>query len=310
MRTNWLKLRLNIGRGLSLRIIERPGLSLPPEERDALLADLRTVARHVLPDADLTYGVLSGAPERLEKAVVTMIHERASGAPVAFNCLSIMTLRLAGRPVDVLHLGLVMIDPALRGRGLSDILYGLTCVLLFLRRQCRPVRLSNVTQVPAVLGMVAETFDGVFPKPGHTADPRFEHRILARQIMAEHRGVFGVGAEAAFDERRSIIVNAYTGGSDGLKKSFDEAPKHRHAVYNELCARELDYARGDDFLQLGQINMDAARRYLSRIVRPQSMPWLAGQLILFAIQSAIMPLLHWYADDEQMGVLRPWRRPA
>ena len=73
--------------------------------------------------------------------------------------------------------------------------------------------------------------------------------------MASHRKVFGVGPDAAFDEDRSVILNAYTGGSEELKKSFDAAPKHRDDAYNAMCADELDYARGDDFLQTGQINM-------------------------------------------------------
>jgi hypothetical protein len=298
---------MSLGKGLRLRIVERPGVSLPAESLAELLADLRTVARSVLPDGQLGYGVLSGDAERLERAVVTLIYDSRTGAPLAFNALSIMALSLAGRPVEVLHLGLVMVHPTLRGRGLSDMLYGLTCVLLFLRRQFRPVRLSNVTQVPAVFGMVAETFDKVFPTPDRPTDPRFEHRTLARQIMSDHRHVFGVGPDAVFDERRSVILNAYTGGSDDLKKTFADAPKHRHDTYNLMCERELDYGRGDDFLQIGQIDMEAARRYLSRVVKPQSAPWLAGRLVLFAIQSAVMPLLHWFADDQPWGVLRPWR---
>src|SRR5262249_30984540 len=129
-----LKLRLPLGRGLKLRIVERPGFSLAPAECAALVEDLRRVARTVLPEGELTYGVLTGERARLENAVVTLIYD-ASGAPVAFNALSIMPLSLAGQPVEVFHLGLVMVDPRLRGRGLTEMLYGLTCVLLFLSRQ-------------------------------------------------------------------------------------------------------------------------------------------------------------------------------
>ena len=304
-RMRHLKLTMGVGRGLRLRIVERPGLSLSPGDLAALVEDLRQVSRAVLPDGDLTYGVLGGDRARLDNAVITLVYEARSGKPVAFNALSLMDVSLSGRPVEMLHLGLVMVDPALRGRGLSDLLYGLTCVLLFLRRQGRPLRLSNVTQVPSVVGMAAETFDQVFPTPDRARDPSFTHRHLARQIMARHRHVFGVGPDAEFDEDRSIILNAYTGGSDDLKKTFEAAPKHRKEAYNALCARELDYDRGDDFLQIGQINMEAAARYLSKIARPQSAPWLAGRLILFAIQSAVLPVVHWFDDRQPWGALRP-----
>ncbi len=303
----YLKLTMRVGSGLKLRIVERPGLSLAPDALAALCADMQRVARTVLTGNELEYGALGGDRERLENSVITIVTDMRTNAPVAFNALALMRVSLAGRPVEMLHLGLVMVDPAARGRGMSELLYGLTCVLLFLRRQCRPMRLSNVTQVPAVFGMVAETFDQVFPTPERGADPDFTHRSLVRQIMARHRHVFGVGPDAAFDEERSVILNAYTGGSDNLKKTFEEAPKHRKEVYNAMCARELDYGRGDDFLQIGQINMDAAGRYLSHIAQPRSAPWLAGRLVIFAVQSAILPVVHWFADSQPWGTLRPWK---
>jgi hypothetical protein len=125
--------------------------------------------------------------------------------------------------------------------------------------------------------------------------------------MEHHRHVFGVGSDARLDEERSIILNAYTGGSDDLQKSFDAAPKHRKGPYNDMCGQELDYVRGDDFLQIGQINMEAAVRYLSRLAKPQSAPWLAGRLSLFALQSAVLPIMHWFSDDQPWGSLRPLR---
>lgn len=305
-----LDVRMPLGRKFRLRIVERPGLSLAPSELERVCADLRAVASRTLPAGELTYGVLGGDPERLANAVVTVIYDRASGEPVAFNALSLLDATLAGRPVEVLHLGLVMVDPAVRGAGLSEMLYGLTCVLLFVRRQCRPVWLSNVTQVPAVVGMVSETFADVFPTPARRAEGDFAHRILARQIMARWRHAFGVGADATFDERRFVIQNAYTGGSDDLKKTFEAAPKHRIETYNAMCREALDYDRGDDLLQIGQINMEAARRYLSKVVEPQSAPWLAGRLALFAVQSAVLPVIQWFADDQPWGMLRPRRSPT
>jgi len=302
-----LDLTLPAGKGLSLRIVERPGLSLSPTALAKLVEDLRRVARSTLPAGELDYGVFTQDGEALRSSVVTVVYDARTGQPVAFNALALMEAELGGRPVEILHLGLVMVDPERRGRGLSDMLYGLTCVLLFVRRQCRPLYLSNVTQVPAVFGMVAETFADVFPTPERPAGPSFTHRLLARQIMARWRHVFGVGADADYDPERSIIKNAYTGGSDHLKKAFAAAAPHRKAAYNAFCERELDYDRGDDVLQIGQINLEAASRYLARIARPGSAPWLAGSIVIIALGAAVLPVLHWFADDQAYGALRPWR---
>jgi hypothetical protein len=309
----WLKalsqptidLTLRTHAGLTTRIVESPGLSLPQAELDALVTQLRTVAAKTLPQEELSYGIFSGDAERLSRAVVTLISEEETGRPIAFNALSVMGVVLDGQPTEVTHLGLVMVDPDVRGQGLSWVLYGLTALVLFARDGMRPKWISNVTQVPAVVGMVGDTFSDVFPSPQPGARQSFAHLQLARGIMASHRAVFGVGGEAGFYEARSVITNAYTGGSDALKKTFDIAPKHRNAIYNDFCARELDYARGDDVLQLGRLDLAGARRYLLREVPHGSLPALLAASAVLALQRLVLPIVYWMDDTRAFNTLRP-----
>jgi hypothetical protein len=309
----WLKafhqpaidLTLRTHAGLTTRIIESPGLSLSQVDLDELVSQLRTVAGKTLPAGDLTYGIFSGDRERLSRAIVTLISEEATGRPIAFNALSVMEVELDGEPVEVTHLGLVMVDPDERGQGLSWVLYGLTALVLFVRDGLRPKWISNVTQVPSVVGMVSQTFSDVFPSPHPDSRQSFAHLQLARGIMSRHRAVFGVGEDAGFDEARFIITNAYTGGSDALKKTFEAAPKHRDEQYNAWCARELDYVRGDDVLQLGRIDLAGARRYIQRDVPAGSLPALLAASAVLALQRLILPLLYWFDDTRPFGSLRP-----
>jgi hypothetical protein len=311
----WLKafaqptidLTLRTHEGLTTRIVESPGRALGEDELERLVAQLRVVAGKTLPAGDLTYGIFSGERERLSRAIVTVICEEASGRPIAFNALSVMSVDLDGQPTEVTHLGLVMVDPDVQGQGFSWVLYGLTTLVLFIRGGLRPKWISNVTQVPSVCGMVCETFSDVFPSPQAGSRLSFAHLQLARGIMRAHRAVFGVGAEAGFDEARFVITDAYTGGSDALKKSFDVAPKHRDEQYNAFCGRELDYARGDDLLQIGRIDLAAARRYLTREVPAGSMPALLAASAVLALQRLVLPVTHWMNDSRAYGILRPRR---
>jgi hypothetical protein len=293
--------------GLTTRIVESPGLSLAQADLDELVSQLRTVAGKTLPAGSLTYGIFSGDREKLSRAIVTLISEEATGHPIAFNALSAMDVELDGEREQVTHLGLVMVDPEVQGQGLSWVLYGLTTLVLFARDGLRPKWISNVTQVPAVFGMVCETFSDVFPSPHAGARQSFAHLQLARGIMRLHRAVFGVGDEAGFDEARFVITDAYTGGSDALKKSYDVAPKHRDEQYNDFCARELNYARGDDVLQLGRIDLVGARRYLQREVPTGSLPALLAASAVLALQRLILPVMHWMDDTRTFGTLRPRR---
>jgi hypothetical protein len=300
-----IDLTLRTHEGLTTRIVESPGRALGEDELERLVAQLRVVAGKTLPAGDLTYGIFSGERERLSRAIVTVICEEASGRPIAFNALSVMSVELDGQPAEVTHLGLVMVDPEVQGQGLSWVLYGLTTLVLFIRGGLRQKWISNVTQVPAVCGMVCETFSDVFPSPQANARASFAHLQLSRDIMRRHRAVFGVGEEAGFDEARFVITDAYTGGSDALKKTFDIAPKHRDEQYNAFCARELDYARGDDLLQVGRIDLAAARRYLLSEVPAGSMPALLATSALLALQRLVLPVMHWMDDRRAFGILRP-----
>jgi GNAT superfamily N-acetyltransferase len=278
-----------------------------PAERAALVHDLRAVAAVSLPAGDLDYGVFREDSGALDRAVITIIHERRTGKPVAFNALALLDVEHRGQPDIVTHLGLVLIDPEARGKGFSWALYGLTTLLLFARNQLRPFWISSVTQVPAVVGLVCEGFSGVYPAPGPEAVRRFDHLALARQIMRHHRAAFGVSEDAPFDETRFVIQDAYRGGSDHLKKRFADAPKHRDQAYNDFCAAMLDYDRGDDVLQVGAMNLVAARRYLTQDVPRHSLPALAAAAVLLIVQRMMLPVVYWFSADRHWGRLRPWR---
>jgi len=251
-----------------------------------------------------TISVLTGDKARLDSTIVTVVYTDDS-RPIAFNALAVLDCELRGQPLEVLHLGLVVIDPEYRAGGLSGVLYGLSVFLVSARRQLRPLWISNVTQVPAVFGMVAANFKNVFPNGKIGARQRYDHLHLARQIMSKHRRVFGVGPDAEFDEARSIIRNSYTGGSDNLKKSFEEAPKHRVETFNKICRDSLDYDRGDDFLQIGQFTAGAAGTYFTRSASVLSPSALAMQFATRALDSAISPVLQWLAAGSQTGDIRP-----
>jgi hypothetical protein len=302
-----LNLTLKTHPGLVTRIIERPGATLDDEALAELVEQLKAVATRVLPKGGLTYGVFAGDRERLAHTVITLICEAGTGRPIAFNALALMDVVLDGEPAEVIHLGLVMVDPDQRGQGLSWVLYGLTTLLLFVRKGLRPLWISNVSQVPAVIGMVEDTFSDVFPDAARNARQSFDHLQIARDIMQRHRHVFGVGEEAVLDEARGIITNAYTGGSDDLKKGFEEAPPYRNSKVNDFCKRELDYERGDDVLQLGRIDLAAARRYMLGQVPRASAPGLLAAAAFLTLQRFVLPIAHWLDDSRRFGPLRPAR---
>src|SRR5215207_7074011 len=90
---------------------------MPREEQERILEELRALVWRSVPAGTLAYGVLTGDPERWDAAILTLVHDKATSGLIAFNALSILTCELRGRPQEVIHLGLVMVDSATRARA-------------------------------------------------------------------------------------------------------------------------------------------------------------------------------------------------
>ena len=285
-------------------IAERPGLWMSDADLEAWARPCREIAQESLQGKELDYGVFKGSGPFWSEAIITLIEDRDTGQTLAFNVMRLLPVQLGGREEEVLHLGLTMVSPQARGQALTSSLYILTCVLYYFRRQCRPFWISSVSQVPAAVGLVGETFVDVFPGLDRSALPPARHLGLATQIMANHRSAFGVSADAAFREDRFVIEDAYRGGSDHLKKAFGDAPAHRLDAYNRLCSEELDYARGDDFLQIGRANAEAARRILRRRLEGLAGTGFSLQLASLFLSSLVAPLAQWLNPARTQGDLR------
>jgi hypothetical protein len=286
------------------RVYERPGLWMSELERSQLVSDLRTIVA-TLQVASLDYGVIQGTPEALDNTIITIAYDGPTGRPVAFNALSFMSCTLRGENQTVVHLGLVVIDPTYRAKGLSWVLYGLTTFLLFMKNRFRPIWITNVTQVPAIIGTVSDGFSQVFPNPLKPTRRSFDHLVLAREIMAKYRHVFGVGPEAEFDEENFVIRNAYTGGSDNLKKTFEQAAKHRLSVVNDFAHAKLDYERGDDILQIGRMDVSSYYRYALHQVPHGSKLTLLFRVLFAIFEFSVVPVIQWFSPSRAMGHLRP-----
>lgn len=292
---------------LTVRIIERPGRILSSTDQSQLVSELKDLTLKCVKGMELDYGIFKVNSSNLNNAILTLIRDSTTGQLIAFNALSILDLQIGRNSERVLHLGLVMIDPSVRARGLSWLLYGLTVNIMFLRNHLEPLWISNVSQVPAIIGMVAEGFINVHPHPLGRDRRTLEHLLVARAIMRDHKSVFGVGDDCEFDEEHFIIRNAYTGGSDNLKKTYDEAPKHRNPAINEFCKTHLDYQRGDDFLQISQLSLASTQAYMLHSIPRKSILRVIYLFVFLSIESLLVPFYQWFIVQKAQGSIRPYK---
>ena len=296
----YFEFKFESGSGETVHILEKPEYLLDEIEQKSLREEIYALSLKCTPNNQaLDYGIFNDPNHNniLNQCILTLIRDNNSNKLIAFNCLPLLDLTLKNKPIYFVHLGLVMIDPDYRSKGLLYILYGLTVVIMFCRKRLTPIWVSNVTQVPAVVGSFSENFNNVFPNALKNSRRSFDHLSLVRQIMLNHTHVFGVGNDAEFDEKTFIIKNAYTGGSDNLLKTWNQVTKYRNDSVNDFCQKHLNYDRGDDFIQIGKFDFFALQKYIIRMIPAKSLILILNNIFIVFLQSILLPVYHWFKAD-------------
>ncbi len=294
--------------GLLVELWDRPGRWVDDATLQRLVTSMRTVAAAGQRGKPVPmYGALLGDRDDLSRRCLTLVSLKATGEPIGFCALAYFDIPVGARVLSVVHLGLLYVSPDHQHRHLSNVLYGASTLLLLMKNGLRPFWISNVSQVPAAIGLTARHYDDVYPRPGERVRQSFLHLMLARAILKSHRAAFGVGDDAGFDEERQIITNAYTGGSDELKKTWAEAPRHRDEAINELCRTWLDYDRGDDLLQLGRCNLRSILRFFQSKLPDNAATSVFFRAVVLLFVGVIAPVARWLIAPEYDPRGRPLR---
>lgn len=282
---------------LKLVIWDRPGLWCSDDQIKGIVKDLRFVISKSTDKNIPEYGVLLGEREDMKTRLILIIYQNDES--MAFSAQSHIDFRIGLKNIHVIHLGLAYVDKNVRGGGLASMAYVLPNLLLLLKSGFRSHWISNVTQVPSIFGQVEDFYTNVYPNT--TKKPQtFEHFLIAGHIMKNHRSVFGVGDDCIYDAHHQIIRNAYTGGSDNLKKTFEECTKSRNPKVNDFMMTRLDYGRGDDVIQLGILDYKLLFKFVGAKGVNSSLMFIAFKIVLLFFSICLVPVSRWLIDEENI----------
>jgi hypothetical protein len=290
---------------LDFIVYERPGAWCSDEQLSKLVDDLRMVAKAGQEGREIpSYGPLTGERKDLRNRIISVAYDRRLQRPVGFSAQSYLHVREDAFSTEVVHLGLIYVDPTYQGKSVSYLLSLLPSVLIIIKSGFRDTWVSSVSQVPAVVGLVAANFANVYPSHDAVIKQSFMHKKLGQLIMEQHREVFGVGYDAEYDSAEQIIRNSYTGGSDNMKKVFAEATPHRLDAVNAMCEQKLNYERGDDFLQLGQMGYKAVGELFRNKMKNLSRLQIGVNLLIMFAAISILPILRWIIPHDSLSQVR------
>ena len=245
------KLTLNTGEKYGIEVYFYPSRLLSPAELDRLQARVKTIGANTVGDLP-AYGIFSEDLSKYDDRIVTLITDKATQRAIACSAMVHFRVKPNGRTRDVFHLGLVMIDRAFQRKHLQFQLYAYTSMIIWAANLFRPVWVSSVSAVPAIIGSVATNYHHVYPHFASPRDVTDVHVEIARALF-DRREEFGTGTDAEFDPVSFVIKNSFNDDSQPLKNSFDGVAKFHDDRCNEYCWRRLDYERGDEILQVGRL---------------------------------------------------------
>lgn len=232
---------------------------LAPARRDRLLQEIRNVAAACF-GAPPAYQITGGDPVALDRAVVALARS-PEGRLMGFT--SGLDLRVPGVGA-LLHLGLTCVHPAARGLGLTHrLLSALVVRRVITGGWRRGLWCSNVASVLSSLGNVALHFEDVHPSPLSSGRASEGHRVVARALASEHRGLLNLPDSAPFDEGRFVFVGGNRGTSFA-HASDDARYHHRDPLLNAWYAGLADLDGGDAVLQVSRVSLGGLLRYASR----------------------------------------------
>lgn len=258
--------RMRLPGAVVLEVLYRPGRWMDDAELVELTGCLRGVAKAgshhgVAPQ----YGPLLGEREDLSRRVVSIARDARDERALGFSAMALIPVTLDGRADEVLHLGLLYVEPSSQRRDLVRPLYLVPLLMQLLLRGGRPFHCSSTSQVPAIIGWVGTAFPDTFPSTEPTARQTSLHRELAAQIFSQRR-VFGCDGTSELDLDRQVIRRAFPGGKAALRKTLAEVRLSRDGAVNAWCEEALDYGRGDEVLQVGRVELLAVRTVVRHFV--------------------------------------------
>jgi hypothetical protein len=244
-----------------------PGLWLSDNELESLrkmLKSITLVKIQNLPD----YGVYLPSREPYKHRIISVVFDELDGTPVGFGAMVRLPLQVGAAVSMVIHLGLVITTKSRLGRELLFLIYFWPLVYVLTLRKFRPFWITSVSMEPSIIGAVADNFGGVFPHYLNKTRPsELQHRI-AEDVFNDHGQEFGMGPSAALDKHNFVIRGSCCGPSDTLRVDFRHSARYIVPACNRFCEEVLNYSRGDELLQVGQVSCAASistsMRWLNR----------------------------------------------
>ncbi len=235
--------------GKKIEIIDRPLTWMSQDELAALQQRLRTVAAARF-GYEPRYSYFSDTRFFADKVIV--ICSDANGERDHCFCAMCHLGEHAGRAA--IHLGSVF--SASENKGYLNYLYTFGLIFVaFKNGLLKKIYVTSLTHTPKIFGIVSDGFENVFPDANPDKAPSATHLALRDRLIHHY-----IEKEWNLPEpvscQDNFVIPSLRRQADGeimFPDTAETVPKYRSEQVNQRLLSLLDYQRGDEILQVGEL---------------------------------------------------------
>lgn len=247
--------------------IIKPGKTWSGEALSQLSLELNRVAATCF-DTVPEYQCLTGKPKDLSDKVLMVVRD-GDGVMRGFISSVIIDVPMVG---EVLHSGLVCIDPQVRKSGLAHkLLYRLVFNYLIKYKRSFSTWFTNVSSLIGVCSTFSSTLKDVYPSPVCRV-PSNTHIQISQHYSEQCRSAFHISGDIRFDSTKFIFREGNRKTAFLKRAKEGNTQYKRDDVHNRYYDLHMDADKGDAVLQVGKLSAflvlaEGAKFLCSRIRR-------------------------------------------
>lgn len=243
---------------ITIEVYNRPGRSMDSKELKSLYLELLDIAQTCLEEIPY-YQCLTGTREEFSRIILSIARNN-KGEAIGFCSSYILEIPNIGK---ILHLGLTCVKPSARRFGLTHKLTSrVVTTYIFKYSLLKTAWISNIACVISSLGNVAKNFENVYPSP-FVEEASMEQLSIAHYISENYRWELYINQDAKFNSNAFIFKGSVT---DTMfeKSDKDKEYYHRDKHLTQFYLDRINFADGDEVLQIGKVSLLTYPKYLLR----------------------------------------------
>jgi hypothetical protein len=238
--------------GYKLEYYLQPGKWMNYEELNSLKKCLKEV--NISSGKNFTYGVFDETLSEKDSMAlfkslnICVIKEKGESVGFFYNLI------LREKPHPIIHAGLVVVS---KNKGHDLIGYPYSFMTYLQYKIFGTHYYTSISSTPSIVGVFSDSFSGVWPsyKANQIKPPSRDYLKVLDVLEEQYIKKYFKDDVLEIDKKRFVLKSASQ--QMGFETNMKKLSRYYKPEANYFCMFWLDYAKGEDLIQIGKVNFSA-----------------------------------------------------